>query len=120
MRTLLEKLAGNSCERRTSDALFWWLRRPLELLGPPAGEDVVGTLILEPGPDRRYRLMMRVRGGIEHVSDPSYDLTPTDALYLLACALQTAMTVWGDDRGTSPDHPKPEPVSAESRSAVSA
>jgi len=26
MRTLLEKLAGNSCERRTSDALFWWLR----------------------------------------------------------------------------------------------
>jgi hypothetical protein len=25
MRTLLEKLAGNSCEKRTSDALFWWL-----------------------------------------------------------------------------------------------
>lgn len=51
----------------------------------------LATLILEPGPGgpdhRFYRLMMRVRGGIEHVSDPIYDLTARDALYLIFCAL---------------------------------
>ena len=47
-----------------------------------------GTLILEPGQrsreaDRRYRLMVRTRRGIEHLSGHDYDLTAADALYLI-------------------------------------
>jgi hypothetical protein len=61
--------------------------------GPPITHLRRGTLILEPGPgpDRRYRLMMRVRGGIEHVAGPNYDLTAANALYLLVCALGSAL-----------------------------
>jgi hypothetical protein len=48
-----------------------------------------GTLILEPGPsrERRFRLMLRVRGGIEHFSRTEYDLTAETALYLILSAL---------------------------------
>jgi hypothetical protein len=49
-----------------------------------------GTLILEPGPasvDQRYRLMLRVPGGIEYVAGAAYTLTAADAVYLLVCAL---------------------------------
>jgi hypothetical protein len=66
-------------EERSSDSYLSYLR--------------CGTLILEPGPasgngERRYRLMVRGRGGsIEHVSSPQYDLTPADALFLIVCGL---------------------------------
>ena len=39
-------------------ALFWWLRRPLELLGPPAGEDVAGSV------DQRLRELDRDDPGL--------------------------------------------------------
>ena len=47
-----------------------------------------GTLSLEPGQrsreaDRRYRLMVRTRRGIEHLSGHDYDLTAAEALYLI-------------------------------------
>jgi hypothetical protein len=61
-----------------------------------------GTLILEPGParadgDRRYRLMLRGRRGIEHASNPQYDLTPANALYLIVCALGSALGLTLED-----------------------
>jgi hypothetical protein len=61
-----------------------------------------GTLILEPGPaggdgDRRYRLMLRARGGIEHVSSSQYDLTPADALYLIVCWLGSGLGLTLED-----------------------
>jgi hypothetical protein len=51
-----------------------------------------GTLILEPesgpepesGSEHRYRLMLRVRGGIEHVAD---SLKPADAVFLIGSAI---------------------------------
>ena len=51
-----------------------------------------GTLILEPGrrtreAERRYRLMVRTRRGIEHLSGRDYDLTAADALYLIVFSL---------------------------------
>jgi transposase-like protein len=51
-----------------------------------------GTLILEPGPrsresERRYRLMVRTRRGIEHLPGSAYDLTAGDGLYLILLAL---------------------------------
>ena len=51
-----------------------------------------GTLILEPGPrsreaERRYRLMVRTRRGIEHLSGRDYDLTAAEALYLILFTL---------------------------------
>ena len=62
-----------------------------------------GTLILEPGPargdgERRYRLMMRGRGGsIEHVCSSQYNLTPADALYLIVCALGSSLGLTLED-----------------------
>jgi hypothetical protein len=52
-----------------------------------------GTLILEPGPgpDRRHRWMKRVPGGIDHVYGTHNDLTAANALYLLVCALASAL-----------------------------
>ena len=59
---------------------------------PPEREKLVSArrstifgaaLILEPGPagpDRRYRLMMRVRGSVTHFSGNDYDLTAAGAL----------------------------------------
>jgi hypothetical protein len=67
-----------------------------------------GTLILEPGPagpDRRYRLMMRVRGGIDHVSGNDYDLTAAGALYLLVCALGSAFGLTPEDILGAPTTP---------------
>jgi hypothetical protein len=54
--------------------------------GPPLYGLLRGALILEPesGSDRRYRLMLRVRGGIEHVAD---SLKPAEGLYLIASAI---------------------------------
>jgi hypothetical protein len=51
-----------------------------------------GTLILEPGPgrreaERRYRLMVRTRRGIEHLSGSDYDLTALEGLYLVLFTL---------------------------------
>jgi hypothetical protein len=51
-----------------------------------------GTLILEPGrrsreSQRRYRLMARRRGGIEHLLGTDYDLTAIEALYLIFVCL---------------------------------
>lgn len=51
-----------------------------------------GTLILEPGPrspeaERRYRLMVRTRRGIEHLSGHDYDLTALEALHLIYVCL---------------------------------
>jgi hypothetical protein len=45
-----------------------------------------GTLVLEPvlGPELRYRLIFRVRGGFEHIDD---SLTPQNAFGLITCAL---------------------------------
>jgi len=66
---------------------------------PPITSLRLGTLILEPGPssgpEHRYRLL-RVRGGIRHVSGPYYDLTAAHALYLLLCAL-------GEELGLTPE-----------------
>ncbi len=67
-----------------------------------------GTLILEPGPagpDRRYRLMMRVRGGIDHFSGNDYDLTAAGALYLLVCALGSAFGLTPEDILGAPTTP---------------
>ena len=63
-------------------------------LGPSLYDLRRGTLILEPGPrtnhdsEPRYRLILRVSGGIEHVS-ADYDLTPTDAIFLVVCAFSS-------------------------------
>jgi transposase-like protein len=51
-----------------------------------------GTLILEPGrrsgeAERRYRLMVRTRRGIEHLSGSDYDLTAGEGLYLILFTL---------------------------------
>jgi len=67
------------------------------------------TLILEPGPGGPnhcfYRLIMRGPGGIEHVSDPVYDLTARQALYFIFCALGHEFGLTPDDilRGLTPD-----------------
>ena len=46
-----------------------------------------GTLILEPARGGGlYRLLMRGRG-IEHLTDPQYDLTALEAVYYIYCAL---------------------------------
>jgi hypothetical protein len=68
-------------------------RRGKALIGPSIYTLRPGTHILEPGPspDRRYRLMMRVPGGIDHVSGTHYDLTAANALYLLVCAPSSAL-----------------------------
>jgi hypothetical protein len=51
-----------------------------------------GTLILEPGrrgreAERRYRLMVRTRRGIEHLSGHDYDLTAGESLFLILVIL---------------------------------
>ena len=59
-----------------------------------------GTLILEPGPtgrDHRYRLFLRVRGGLDHASGTRYDLSAADALYLLVCALGSQLGLTSED-----------------------
>ena len=59
-----------------------------------------GTLILEPGPtgrDHRYRLLLRVRGGLDHASGTRYDLSAADALYLLVCALGSQLGLTSED-----------------------
>jgi hypothetical protein len=63
------------------------LKEEETLLSGPSKYLRCGTLILEPGPgpDRRYRLMMRVPGGM-HGSGTHYDLTAANALYLLVSA----------------------------------
>ena len=63
-----------------------------------------GTLILEPaaGAEHCYRLMLRVRGGIEHVAGGAYELDADDALYLLMCALGSASSLTPEDL---PGHP---------------
>ena len=81
-------------EERSSDSYLSYLR--------------CGTLILEPGPasgdgERRYRLMVRGRGGsIEHVSSPQYDLTPAGALYLVICGFGPSLGLTLEDiQGTT-------------------
>jgi len=60
-----------------------------------------GTLIFEPGPrsgpEPRYRLMMRVPGGIDHVSGTGYNLTPREALFLLICAFGSFLGLTRED-----------------------
>jgi len=51
-----------------------------------------GTLILEPGrrskeAERHYRLMVRTRRGIEHLSGHDYDLTAGEAFFLILVTL---------------------------------
>jgi len=95
MRELLEaRIRDPKTSARDLASLTNALARLQEEQVFPRGSDIFylrrGTLILEPGPasgDQRYRLMMRVPGGIEHVSGTAYNLTAANALYLLVCAL---------------------------------
>jgi hypothetical protein len=68
-----------------------------------------GTLILEPGrrsggSERRYRLMVRARGRIEHLSGRDYDLTAAEALYLILVCLAPELGLTREEAlGLSPE-----------------
>jgi hypothetical protein len=67
-----------------------------------------GTLILEPGPrsrgsKRRYRLMLRARGRIEHLSGHDYDLTAAEALYLILFSLAPELGLTREPLGLGPE-----------------
>ena len=68
-----------------------------------------GTLILEPGrrsrgAERRYRLMLRAPGRIEHLSGGDYDLTAADALYLIVFSLAPQLGLTREEvLGLSPE-----------------
>ena len=67
-----------------------------------------GTLILEPGrrsrgAERRFRLMLRAPGRIEHLSNRDYDLTAADALYLVLCCLASELGLTPEALGLSPE-----------------
>ena len=46
---------------------------------------------------RRYRLMMRMPGRIDHVSGTGYDLTAADVLHLFVCALGSELGLTRED-----------------------
>jgi transposase-like protein len=67
-----------------------------------------GTLILEPGrrsrgAERRFRLMLRAPGRVEHLSSRDYDLTAADALYLVICCLASELGLTPEALGLSPE-----------------
>jgi hypothetical protein len=68
-----------------------------------------GTLILEPGrrsreAERRYRLMVRTRRGIEHLSGIDYDLTALEGLYLIFFTLAPQLGLTREEvLGMSPE-----------------
>jgi hypothetical protein len=116
MREILEaRIRDPRTSARDLASLTNTLARLKEEEKPASGPSIYdlrrGTLILEPGPAgpdrryRRYRLMMRVRGGIDHFSGNDYDLTAAGALYLLVCALGSAFGLTPEDILGAPTTP---------------
>lgn len=78
-----------------------------DVSGPPLSYLRRGTLILEPGPssgsEPRFRLMLRERRGIQHVSAVDYDLTAADATWLILCALAPMLGKTPEALGLTPE-----------------
>jgi hypothetical protein len=63
--------------------------------GPSIKELRLGTLIIEPeprsGPKPRYRMMLRVPGGVEYLAGTGYEFSPADVLWVVLFFLRTEL-----------------------------